>query len=221
MSEIVVHGMIGSPFVRSVLVALEEKGLPYRLIALRLDALRTPDYLAIHPFRRVPVFEHDGFRLRETQAILRHIDRAWPEPALTPRGLVAAARMDETLNSIDAYLFNEAGAVLGFQRIIAPRFLKQPSDEAACAKAEKKVSRAVAVFAKDFGDGASMTRPDLSLADIALACHLDFLAPTPEGGRVLAQYSSLDAWRTGMTQRPSFVATTIESLARRFIPRRT
>jgi len=111
--------------------------------------------------------------------------------------------------------------VLGFQRIIAPRFLKQPSDEAACAKAEKKASRAVAVFAKDFGDRASMTRPDLSLADIALACHLDFLALTPEGGRVLAQYPSLDAWRACMTQRPSFVATTIESLARRFIPRRT
>ncbi len=220
MSDIVVHGMIGSPFVRSVLVALEEKGLPYRLIALRLDALRTPDYLAVHPFRRVPVFEQDGFRLRETQAILRHIDRAWPEPALTPRGLVPTARMDEAMNTVDAYLFNDAGSVLGFQRIIAPRFLKQPSDEAACAKAEKKVSRAVAVFAEELGDGPYMAGPDLSLADVALACHLDFLAPTPEGGRVLAQHPSLDAWRTGMTQRPSFASTTIGSLARRFLPGR-
>jgi glutathione S-transferase len=32
----------------------------------------------------VPVLEHDGFLLYETQAILRYLDRVLPKPALTP-----------------------------------------------------------------------------------------------------------------------------------------
>lgn len=218
MGGIVIHGMIGSPFVRSALVALEEKRQTYRLIPLRLDALQTPDYLALHPFGRVPVFERDGFVLYETQAILRHVDRAWPEPGLTPRDLEAAARMDQVLNTIDSYLFAEAGAVLGFQRIIAPRFLKQASDEEACAKAKKKIERAFGVLAGVLGDKPCLTGPDPSLADIALACHLDFLAVTPEGARAIASQSALEAFQARMAGRASFIDTTNASLARRFLP---
>lgn len=220
MSGIVVYGMIGSPFVRSVAVALEEKGRPYRLVPLRLDALRAPAYRALHPFGRVPVFEQDGFVLYETQAILRHIDRAVPEPALTPRALHAAARMDQVLNTIDSYLFADAGAVLGFNRIIAPRFLKREPDEAACARAEKRVARALAVLAGVLGDGAYLTGDAVSLADVALACHLDFLAATPEGARAVGTEPRLGAFQARMAERPSMAETTIPALARRFLPKK-
>ena len=219
MGDIVVHGMIGSPFVRSVLVALEEKGRLHRLVPLRLDALKTPEHRALHPFGRVPVFEHDGLVVYETQAILRHIDRAFPDPAFTPPGLAAAARMDQVLNTIDSYLFADAGAVLGFQRIIAPRFLKRASDEAACAGAERRVARALAVLAGVLGDGPYLTGAAPTLADIALACHLEFLAPTPEGERAIATQPALGAFQARMAARPSFAETTIPALARRFLAR--
>ncbi len=217
MGDITVHGMIGSPFVRSVLVALEEKGRAYRLVPLRLDALKTPEYRALHPFGRVPVFEQDGLVLYETQAILRHIDRAFPSPPLTPSALEPAARMDQVLNTIDHYLFADAGAVLGFQRILAPRFLKQPSDEAACARAERRVGRALAVLAEVLGDKTCVTGTDVTLADIALACHLDFLAMTPEGARAIATQPSLAPYQVRMAERPGMAATTIPELARRFL----
>ena len=220
MGEIVVHGMIGSPFVRSVLVALEEKGQPYSLAPLKLDALRTPDYLALHPFGRVPAFEQDGFVVYETQAILRHVDRLLPEPPLTPRGLEAAARMDQVLNTIDSYLFADAGAVLGFNRIIAPRFLKQEPDEAACARAEKRVARAAGVLAGVLGDKPCLTGDTLTLADIALACHLAFLAPTPEGARALAAQPALAAFLARMAKRPSMARTDVSALAGRFLPKK-
>lgn len=220
MGDIVVHGMIGSPFVRSVLVVLEEKGLGYRLVPLKLDALRTPEYRTLHPFGRVPVFEQDGFVLYETQAILRHIDRAYPEPALTPRGLEAAARMDQVLNIIDNYLFADAGAVLGFQRIIAPRFLKQASDEAACARAGRRVARALGVLSGVLGAERFTTGADPTLADVALACHLDFLASTPEGERAIAAEAALGSLQARMAERRSMVETTIPALARRFLPQK-
>ena len=89
MSEFIVHSIPGSPFGRSVLATLEEKRAPYRLAPLAPGSLKTPEYLALHPFGRVPVLEHDGFRLYETQAILRYLDRVLPQPALTPSDVQA------------------------------------------------------------------------------------------------------------------------------------
>ena len=55
MSEIVIYGFSGSPFVRSAQLCLEEKGVPYRMDELRLGAHRNDDHLARDPFARVPV----------------------------------------------------------------------------------------------------------------------------------------------------------------------
>ena len=220
MGEIVIHGLIGSPFVRSPMVALAEKGQGCRLRPLKLDAMRTPEFAALHPFQRVPVFEQDGFILYETQAILRHIERTWPAPAMIPRDPIAAARMDQALGVIDNYLFRDAGEVLGFNRLLAPRFLKLEPDEAACAQAEPKLARAMAVLAGMLGEKNWVAGPEMSLADIALACHLEFLHPIPEGGRAIAAEPALEAFRLRMAERPSFQETTIPELARRFLPPR-
>jgi glutathione S-transferase len=59
MSEFIVHSVPGSPFGRSVLAMLEEKGAPYRLAPVALGTSRSPEHLARHPFGRVPVLEHD------------------------------------------------------------------------------------------------------------------------------------------------------------------
>jgi len=98
MSEFIVHSIPGSPFGRAALATLEEKGAPYRLFPVAPGTFRSPEHLARHPFGRVPVLEHDGFRLYETQAILRYLDRVLPAPALTPADPRAAARMDQAMN---------------------------------------------------------------------------------------------------------------------------
>ncbi len=41
MSEIVIYGFLGSPFVRSAQLCLEEKEVPYRVDALRLGGIAT------------------------------------------------------------------------------------------------------------------------------------------------------------------------------------
>jgi len=114
MSEFTVHSIPGSPFGRSVLAMLEEKRAPYRLSPLAPGSLKTPEYLALHPFGRVPVLEHNGFRLYETQAILRYLDRVLPEPSLTPPDVKRAARMDQAMNVNDWYLFHDVGNVIIF-----------------------------------------------------------------------------------------------------------
>src|SRR5262245_136505 len=118
MSEFIVHSIPGSPFGRAVLTTLEEKGARYRVRPVMPGTLKSPVHLALHPFGRIPVLEHDGFRLYETQAILRYLDRMLPAPALTPADPKHAARMDQVLNVCDWYLFQGCGSVIGFQRVV-------------------------------------------------------------------------------------------------------
>ena len=101
MSEFIVHSVPGSPFGRAVLATLEEKGASYRLSPVAPGTLRSPEHLARHPFGRVPVVEHNGFWLYETQAILRYLDRLLPAPPLTHADPKRAARMDQVMNVND------------------------------------------------------------------------------------------------------------------------
>src|SRR5437660_1631855 len=71
-----VCGVPGSPYLRAVLIGLQEKGVRYDLVPIAGPETKQPEHLARHPFGRVPAFEHDGFALYDTQAILRYLDAA-------------------------------------------------------------------------------------------------------------------------------------------------
>ena len=126
MSVTTVRGIPGSPFMRAVLITLIEKSAPYKLLPVIPGQHKAPEYLALHPFGRIPVIEHDGFVLYETQAILRYLDRVYPAPALTPADPKAAARMDQAMNIADWYLFRLIGIPIMFNRVVAPRIGMQP-----------------------------------------------------------------------------------------------
>lgn len=213
MSEIVIHGIPGSPFVRSVLIALTEKGARYRFAAVAPGTLRTPEHLARHPFGRVPVMDHGDFRLYETQAILRYLDRQLPGPALTPADPRAAARMDQLMNVNDWYLFQGVGNVIAFQRVVGPKLLGLTADEQAILAAMPKARVVIDTLARELADRAHFTGDAISLADALLAPQLDFLASTPEWPTLTAEHRNLAAWLERMSARPSMRATTWERVA--------
>src|SRR5260370_11162746 len=149
--EFIVHSIAGSPFGRAVLTTLEEKGVSYRFAPLAPGGLRSPEHLARHPFGRVPVLEHDGFLLYETQAILRYLDRVLPNPALTPADPKRAARMDQVMNVNDWYLFQGVANVIVFHRVIGPRVMGLAPDEAAIEAAMSKARAAFDELARLLG----------------------------------------------------------------------
>ncbi|HEX4508164.1 MAG TPA: glutathione S-transferase family protein [Alphaproteobacteria bacterium] len=214
MSEFTVHSIPGSPFGRAVLATLEEKGAAYTLSPVAPGTFRSPEHLARHPFGRVPVLEHDGFTLYETQAILRYLDRAVPEPALTPADPKAAACMDQALNVGDWYLFQGCGSVIGFQRVVGPKFMGITPDEAAIAAVMPRAHMVFAELSRLLGDQPYFAGDALSLADLHLAPHIEFLTHTPEWTVLGEPYSNLAAWQTRMDARPSMQATTWERLSR-------
>jgi glutathione S-transferase len=215
MSGYTVHTIPGSPFGRAVLIALEEKGAPYRLAAVAPGTLRSPEHTARHPFARVPVLEHDGFRLYETQAILRYLDRVLPMPSLTPADARRAARMDQLMAINDWYLFQGVANVIGFQRVVGPRLLGLTPDEAAIAAAMSKARTVFAELSALLGRQPFFAGEAFTLADVLLAPQLDFLSATPEWAVLIADTPHLCAWLDRVRARPSLEATTWERVAAR------
>ena len=213
MSEFVIHSIPGSPFGRSVLVTLEEKGAPYRLAPVLPGTLQSPEHLARHPFGRIPVLDHGDFRLYETQAILRYLDRVLPQHPLTPDDAKRAARMDQVMNINDWYLFHGVGTVIPFQRIIAPQLMGRAPDEAVIAQAMPK-ARMVFKQLSRLLDGQSYFAGDaLSLADLLVAPAVAFFTMTPEWAELGVPHANLVAWLDRMESRPSMKATTWERVA--------
>jgi glutathione S-transferase len=210
VNEIHVQMIPGSPFARSVLIALEEKSAPFRLVPLSPATMRTPKHYAWHPFGRVPAIRHGDYCLYETQAILRYIDRIIPEPPLTPSHPQYAGRMDQLMNVSDWYLFQGVGNVIGFQRILAPMFFGRPPDETAIAAAMPKGRVVFDELARLIGDQPFFTGDTLSLADVLIAPQIDFLKQTPEWEPLTAGVPNLRAWLDRMNARASMQSTTWE-----------
>lgn len=213
MSEFTVYSIPGSPFGRAVLASLEEKNAPYRLSPVAPGTFRSPEHLARHPFGRVPVLEHEGFRIYETQAILRYLERVVPTPALTPSDPKAAARMDQLMGVNDWYLFQGVGNVIVFHRIVGPRVMGLKPDEAAIAAAMPKAHLVFKELARQLGEQGYFAGNGISLADLLLAPAIGFFTDTPEWSVLGAPHANLVAWLKRMEARPSMKATTWERVS--------
>lgn len=208
---ITVHGVPGSPYVRAALMAFEEKGAPWRLKALAPGETKSEGYLALMPFGRMPVIEHGGMTLYETQAILRWADQVFSGPSLTPADPTTQARMNQAMGMTDWYCFRSWASPIGFERVIKPMFLGLPTDEAAIAPALPLARTTAQVFDALLDAKPYLVGESLTLADLMFAPQLEYFAMTPEGQEMLAG-TGLPAYLARMQARPSWAATAAEAL---------
>jgi glutathione S-transferase len=213
VSHFTVHTVPGSPYARSVLATLIEKGQTFSLAPLAPGFAKNDAYMKLHPFGRLPVLTHGDFVLYETQAILRYLDRVLPAPALTPPDAKSAARMDQLMNICDWYLFQGVCNVIVFHRVVGPRLMGLVPDEAAIAAAMPKARTVVGELDRLLGDKPWLAGEGLSLADLHVAPQLDFLAQTPEWTELSRPVPRLTAWLSRTMARASMTATTWERVA--------
>jgi glutathione S-transferase len=211
MSEFVVYGTVGSPYLRAALMGFEEKALPYRLVPVPFGQSRSAEHMVRHPFGRVPVIGHGDFRLYETQAILRYLDRIAPARALTPADPRQAARMDQLAGIVDWYFFPQVSATIGYQRYVVPMTGRTP-DEAIIAAALPKARICFAEIDRLKGESPYLAGGEVSIADLMLAPQMQILARTPEGEDLL-KGTGLAAWIERMAARTSMQATTVKRLS--------
>jgi glutathione S-transferase len=213
-TKMIVHGVPGSPYVRAALLTLEEKGAEYELAAMALGTLKQQPHLSRHPFGRIPAFEHDGWMLYETQAIMRYVDAVVPGPRLQPEEPRAAARMNQVMGITDWYLMPQVSATITFNRVVAPRF-NRPVDEEKVVQAVPNARICIAEIARLLDGHTWMAGDALSLADLLLAPHLSMFAQAPEGAQILQEHENLSRWLARIEERPSMQATTWDRLLQR------
>lgn len=206
MARPIVYGPAGSTYVWSTRLALAEKGVAHELIEVPFGEHRQEPHLSRHPFAKVPAFEHDGFALYETQAILRYIDERFPAAPLQPTEVHEFARMNQIMGIVDAYAWPSIARGILFNRVLAPR-LGLPSDEAAIAAALPRARLCLAEFARLMGDQPYMAGERISLADLMAIPLLSYLARTPDGEAPLAEQPGLRQWIRRMESRQSFAVT--------------
>jgi len=213
MSDIVVYGVPGSPYLRSVLLGLHEKESPYRLAVLgqSMGGTRSEEHLKLHPFGRIPVLDHGDFRLYETQAILRYLDTILPGVALQPRDPRAAARMNQIAGIVDWYVFPYVSVGITAERFLSQRFWNRPPDETTIAQSLPKARLCLQELQRLQGSAEFLTGDTLSIADLMVAPQLQFFRGTPEA-QELMQGTPLDDWLKRMHARPSMQATEVERL---------
>lgn len=211
MSDIVIHGVPGSPYVRSTLLGLEERGLRYQLAVLPKGTVRSEEHLQRHAFGRIPVMDHGEFRLYETQAILRYADTLGSGPSLVPENPRAAARMNQIVGIVDWYVFPAVTVGIVAERLMSQYFWNRPADETNIATALPQARTCVRELERLKGSSDFMAGDRVSIADLMLAPHLEYFRVTPEGAELL-KGTSLEGWLTRMGMRASMQATQTERL---------
>jgi glutathione S-transferase len=97
----------GSPYAWRVWLALEYKGIPYefRLMSFSAGDLKTPEYQAVNPRRKVPAITDGGFPVYESAAIVEYLEDRYPA---TPKLFSGDARQRGTIRRLvreaDEYL---------------------------------------------------------------------------------------------------------------------
>ncbi len=206
MGRPIVYGPAGSTYVWSARLALAEKGVAHDLVEVSFAGMKEAEHLARHPFGKVPAFEHDGFALYETQAIMRYVDEAFPSAPLQPIDLHQFARMNQVMGIVDAYAWPSIAAGILFNRMLAPR-LGLPVNEQAVAEALPRARLCLAEIARIAGDDEFLAGDRVSLADLLAAPLLYYFSKLPEGAEPFAAHPSLGRWLARIETRQSFQVT--------------
>jgi glutathione S-transferase len=208
MAGMIVYGPSISTYVRTVRLALEEKGAPYELRPVNIMAgeAQGPEHRQRHPFGKVPAFEHDGFAIYETGAITRYIDQVAPGPSLTPADPRRAARMNQAIGIVDAYAYGSILGKLVWQRLVVP-MLGQSPDDSIVQGSLPLVGQSLAALDQLKGSDPFLAGPEMSLADLFVAPIVGYLVMTPEAGSVLEPVPGLRSWWSAVSERPSMQRT--------------
>lgn len=204
----VLYGADYSVYVRIARLALLEKGVDHEHVALDIFAEGGPPgwYRDLHPFDRIPAFEHDDFRLFETAAIARYVDEGFDGPALQPSDVRDRAVMNQIVGILDAYAYRAMVWDIYVETVSKPRDGGE-MDASRVDKATPVAEKVLATLSRLKSDGPWLLGRQLTLADLHAAPIFAYFVKAPVAAAMLEPYPEILAWWDRMRRRDSFVAT--------------
>jgi len=192
MSALKVYWFSGSPYSWKVLLALEEKKIPYEscLIAADKGDHKKPEFLAMNPRGKVPVMQCGSDTVYESVAIFMYLEKKFPNNTLLPADLYPKI-MTKTLE-VEYFAGSiPIRALLTFDpKVTTNDQLKEIM---------KPVVKELEIWEGYYAAGNPfLFGKDLTLADIAFFPHLAFLV---RQGLDLQRYPKLKAFYDVMAAR--------------------
>jgi glutathione S-transferase len=198
----ILYGSSISPFVRKTLAFAAEKGIELELKPAGLGS-GPPEFMAASPFKKMPGFQDGDFLISDSTAIITYLDAIKPEPNLIPLEPKARARTiwyEEFADTIACGCMTK----VFFNRVVAPKFLGRPGDEATAAKAMADELPPVLDYLESvIPESGFLVEDRLTLADLAVASpfvnmgHMDWAADAKTHPKTSAYVAKILA-------RPSF-----------------
>jgi glutathione S-transferase len=169
-------------------------GLEHDAIAvnLREGQHKTPEYLAINPFGKVPAIDDDGFYLFESNAIMKYLCRKHGS-GLYPGNLQAQAFVDQWCDFAVSLLAPAFGRVV-FNRVFAPLWGAHVSEES-LADGLKFIGNYLPVLEQRLASSKFIAGSRITIADLAVMTVLD---PSEVCQIELSVYPKLYSWREGL-----------------------
>ncbi len=191
-----------SPRVRKVRITLAAKGLAYERVPIDITEgeQKTPEYLAINPYGKVPALQDNGTTVYESTIIMEYLNDAYPTPPLLPDDLGQRARARVLMHYADNP-YESAVATLAAELLLKP-MQGGVADHEVVSQATADLNRCFdhlthELGADDFLVGSRFTMADIPYVSWALLfprLHIDI--PHPR----------LEAWINRLKEQPSVQA---------------
>jgi len=197
----ILHGASVSPFVRKVLVYAAEKGLALENRPTGIGP-KTPEFMALSPFGKIPAFEDGDYGLCDSTAIISYLEALHPAPELIPSAPRARGRAIWYEEFADTIMFAQLAPIF-FNRVLAP-LLGMPADTEVADKGAAEHWPKLADYLESVIPASGFLVEDrLTIADIAVASPLvngAYAGLMPDA----ATHPRLHGYAHAIIGRPSF-----------------
>ncbi|CAE6966492.1 hypothetical protein R69608_06905 [Paraburkholderia nemoris] len=202
------YGAAWSVYVRIARLALEEKQIKYGLVEVDVFAETgvPQEHLKRHPFGRIPAFEHNGFYLYETGAIVRYIDDAFPGCKLQPTNPKARAKVNQIVGILDAYAYRTLVWDIYVERVVSTREGRL-ANEQTIAAALPRAAVCLSELTRLSDDRGFLIGDGVTLADLYAAPIFACFMQVPEAVSLLEGCEKLILWWQRFSIRDSMSRT--------------
>jgi glutathione S-transferase len=185
------------PFCQKVRVVLAEKELEFERVHvdLRAGEQRTPEFLKMNPYGKVPVLVDDDLVVYDSTIINEYLEDEYPAPSLMPEDSAGRARVRMLEDYCDNSFLPVAGLVLG--ELAKP---EAERDAERLQRYQAEIGRGLARLETLF-EGKEFLVGDFSLADVAFVPRLLILPQM--GVEIDPRLRQVAAWIERLRERPS------------------
>ncbi len=154
-----IYGSPLSPFVARVILACEHKGLAYS-ISMPEGGLKTPEYLALNPFGKIPTVKDGANVVYESNVIVAYLDDKYPKKKkVIPASPAAAGKANLIAKVCDLYV--QEPALDLFRQVVG----RAPKNKAAADKAKADMEAALDILNGYISPGPCATGKSFTVAD--------------------------------------------------------